>query len=124
MLEAAGSCLTFQPLALELRWGSIPQSTVWTRLGIRPAIAGEHHARLCPGVEDVPMQTFVAPRAVAALPVPVLPGAAGGAGQRPHPGLRQPRADPQGDELWPVIAPAAVRRAVRGHQRLQDGHSP
>ena len=66
------------------------------------------------------IQTFVARRAVEALPVAILPGAAGVDVQRPHPGLRQPRADHQGAALWPVIDPDELGHAMRGNQLLQD----
>jgi hypothetical protein len=44
-----------------------------------------------------------------------------GDGQRPQPGLRQPRADHRGAARWSVLAPDAVGHAGRGHQRRQDG---
>src|SRR5919206_4055113 len=120
MFGCDGSRLPFQPLALALRWGTIAPATVGTRLVILPTIACEHRARLGHGVEDVPRHPCVAPGAVAALSVPMLPGTAGVEIQRAHLGRYQPRAHGQGHACWAMIAPDDRRGTLDGPQPLQD----
>jgi hypothetical protein len=88
---------------------------------ILPAIGGEHHPGLRHGLQDMHIQTCIAHGPVEALPVPIVPGTAGVDVDCPHLVLRQPTADRQRDELWPVIAPDELGRAVRHYQPLQDG---
>jgi hypothetical protein len=89
---------------------------------ILPAIGGEHHPGLCHGLQDRPIQTFVVPGPVEALPVPVLPGTSRVDVERYHLVLRQPTPHRQRDELRPTITADELGRALRGDQTLQDRH--
>jgi hypothetical protein len=77
MLGSNGLQLLFKPLTPKLSWGAIAQTTVRTFLVILPATGGERDPRFQHGVEGVPIEAFIAYRAVEILPLPVLPGAAG-----------------------------------------------
>src|SRR3712207_2503472 len=121
MLESDRWRLMFKPISPELRWSAITQAAMWALLVILPAISGQHDPRLRHGMKGMHVQAFVAHRAVEALPIAVLPGAAGVDVQRPHLMLRQPPADRQRDELRPVVAPNELRCTMDRDQVLQDG---
>src|SRR5919109_1072942 len=116
MLESGRLRLIYQPSLLELHGGAVPQAAVWTLFIILAAIGGEYGPRLHHRAKGMHIQTFITHRAVEALPIPVLPGAAGGDVQRGHVMSGQPPAHGQGDELRPVIAADELGRTVRRYQ--------
>src|SRR5918996_3432568 len=105
MLEPHGRQLPCKPRTLERSWGTIAQAPVGTFLIIQPTRGLEHHPGLRHGRNARHLQTCVAHGPVDALPVALVPGTAGLDVYRRHLVLRQPPADCQRDDLWPVSAP-------------------